>query len=95
VNGLGLATDTLLNDAVLNGEVIVEAGLGANRLFVENGFVAGWLNGLGLLVETKAFCGVDDGKLGATAGVPEVFGPPASPNIKNDAHVSQEKSTCT
>ena len=93
VNGLELATDTLLNDEVLNGEVIVEAGLGANRLFVENGFVAGWLNGLGLLVEAKAFCGIDDGKLGATAGVPEGFGPPASTSIKSVAFVSQETTT--
>lgn len=41
VNGLELATDVLLKE-VLNGEVIVGAGLAANGLFVENGFVAGW-----------------------------------------------------
>jgi len=86
VNGL---EDALLNE-VLNGEVLVGAGLGANGLIVENEFVAGRLNGL--LVGAKAFC-CDDGKLGAPAGVPEGFGPPASTNIKSVAYVSKEKIT--
>jgi len=90
VNGLELATDALLNE--VNGEEIVGAGLEANGygLIVENGFVAGGLNGL--LVRAKAFC-CDDGKLGAAAGVPEGFGPPASTSIKSVAFVSQEKFT--
>jgi len=58
VNGLELVTDALLNE-VLNGEVIVGAGLGANGLFVENGLLVE--NGFG------AFCCISDGKLGATA----------------------------
>jgi len=92
VNGLELATDALLNE--VNGEEIVGAGLEANGygLIVENGFVAGGLNGL--LVGAKAFC-CDDGKLGAPAGVPEGFGPPASTSIKSVAFVSQETTTTT
>jgi hypothetical protein len=74
-----------VNGLELLNEVIVGEGLGANGLF---GFVAGGLNGL--LVGAKAFC-CDDGKLGAAAGVPEGFGPPASTNIKSVAYVSQEK----
>lgn len=73
VNRLELATDALLNE-VLNGELVVVVGLGANGLFVENGFVEN-----GLLVEAKVLCCIGDGKLGANAGVPEVFGPPLSP----------------
>jgi len=88
VNGLELATDALLNE--VNGEEIVGAGLGTNGLIVENEFVAGRLNGL--LVGAKAFC-CDDGKLGAPAGVPEGFGPPASTSIKSVAFVSQETTT--
>lgn len=72
VNGLELATGVLLNS-----EEPVEAGLGANGLFAENGFGLGWLNGL--FVGVKGFCCADDGKLGTAAEVPEGFGPPLSP----------------
>lgn len=75
VNGLELAT-VLLNE--LNGEALVETGLGANGLFVGIVFGVDWLNTL--LVGAKAFCCVlNDGKIGAAAGVPEGFGPPLSP----------------
>lgn len=90
VNGLELATDVLLNE-VLNSDALVEAGL-ENRLFAENGFGFGvvWPNGL---LVVKALGGVDVGKVGATAGVPEGLGPPGNPNIKNLKYILQEQVT--
>jgi hypothetical protein len=45
-------------------------------------------------VGVKALCCVlNDGKVGDAAGVPEGFGPPASPNTKNVIHILQEQVT--
>lgn len=85
VKGLELATDVLLNEGLNNG-ALVGAGLGGNRLFVENGFGVDWLNGLFVWV-------FNGGKVEVTAGVPEGFGPPANPNIKNATHILQEQLT--
>jgi hypothetical protein len=84
VNGLELATGVLLNE-VLNSDALVEPFL-ANGLFDENGFGVVWLN---RLLVVKVFGGVDDGKVGVTVGVPEGFGPPVNPNIKNLIHILQ------
>jgi hypothetical protein len=74
----------------LNGEAPVETALGANGLLVVIVFGVDWLNRL--LVGAKAFgCVFNDGKIGDAAGVPEGFGPPASPNIKNVTRILREE----